>query len=169
MCVLTRKEIAELIQNGNITDYVDAEMQLQEHGFDVTVRKVYMLKGYGVVDFDNSMRRLPEYIELEWDENGMLILEKGVYVIEINEVVRLPRDVMAVVLPRSTIIRSGCWLASAVWDAGYEGRGKLLLYVAKELAITKNARIGQMVFLKLCSEVKGYRGTYQGEGIRNWY
>jgi len=63
------------------------------------------------------------------------------------------------------LLRMGCELNSALWDAGYEGRGVLLLKVNHPVVIKKNARIGQMVFFKLSEKVdSGYTGTYQGEG-----
>ena len=172
--VLTKHEIKRLIEEYKmIENYIDLNKQLNEHGFDVTVGKVYELSDYLVLDFDNSLRRLPKENEIEFNEIKIcdkivegVVLESGTYVVELNEIVRLPKDVCAVALPRSTLIRSGCTVFSAVWDAGYEGKGKLGLYVGNKAVITKNARFAQMIFLKLTQYVDGYSGTYQGEGIK---
>jgi len=174
MSVLAKYEIKELIEKYRmIENYIDLDKQLCEHGFDVTVDKVYEVIDYAVVDFTNELRRLPKLKEVEFSEYRIedkvieaVILEQGSYVVELNEIVRLPKDICAIVLPRSTLIRSGCSLFSAVWDAGYEGKGKLALHVGKRLILTKNARIGQMIFFKLTRPVEGYSGSYQFEGLR---
>jgi len=172
--VLTKHEIKYLIENHRmIENYIDLNKQLNEHGFDVTVGKVYELSGYLVVDFDNSLRQLPKENEIEFNEIKVgdkvvegVVLETGSYVIELNEIIRLPKNICALAFPRSTLIRSGCTVFSAVWDSGYEGKGKLGLFVGRRLILTKNARFAQMIFLKLTQNVDGYSGTYQGEGIK---
>jgi dUTP pyrophosphatase len=54
---------------------------------------------------------------------------------------------------------------TAVWDAGYSGRSQSLLvvYHSQGFRLQKNARVLQLVFLRLTGETDGYRGIYQGE------
>lgn len=160
--VLTGEQIKELIRKKYmVSDYIDLDKQLQVHGFDVTVAEVYELIWVGEISFED--KALPEYKSLDGEE---WTLFPGVYIVRLNEKVKLPRCICAVVLPRSSLIRMGAQLVSALWDAGYEGKGVLMLVVHNTIKLKKNARIGQMIFMKLAKPVKkGYDGTYKGEGI----
>ena len=74
---------------------------------------------------------------------------------------------MALARPRSSLLRCGVTVGTAVWDAGYSGRSQSLLvvYNRQGVRLQKNARIIQLIFLRLTGETKGYQGVYQGENI----
>jgi len=74
---------------------------------------------------------------------------------------------MALARPRSSLLRCGVTVDTAVWDAGYSGRSQSLMVVYNPLGfrLQRNARIVQLVFLRLTRETEGYRGAYQGENI----
>ena len=167
MGVLSKDEIRRLIKEKSlISDYVDLETQLQPNGFDCTLRKVARIKGHGRLDFDNSERVIPDTEEVEFSDDWVF-LEKGYYRAYINEVVRIPEDIMALARPRSSLIRAGANILTAVWDAGYIGRSEVGLVVYNEdgIWLKRNARIVQLVFFRLDSETEGYSGIYRGENI----
>ncbi|NOY11583.1 MAG: deoxyuridine 5'-triphosphate nucleotidohydrolase [Archaeoglobi archaeon] len=167
MGVLSKDEIRRLIESQSlISDYVDLETQLQPNGFDCTLRKVARISGEGRLDFDNSERRIPETEEIPF-EDEWVFLEKGYYRAYINEVVRIPNDMMALARPRSSLIRAGANILTAVWDAGYVGRSEVGLVVYNEdgLWLKRNARIVQLVFFRLDGETEGYSGIYRGENV----
>ncbi|WP_457591248.1 deoxyuridine 5'-triphosphate nucleotidohydrolase [Geoglobus sp.] len=167
MGVLSKDEIRRLIKEKSlISDYVDLETQLQPNGFDCTLRKVARIKGHGRLDFDNSERVIPDTEEVEFSDDWVF-LEKGYYRAYINEVVRIPEDMMALARPRSSLIRAGANILTAVWDAGYIGRSEVGLVVYNEdgIWLKRNARIVQLVFFRLYSETEGYSGIYRGENI----
>jgi dUTP pyrophosphatase len=61
----------------------------------------------------------------------------------------------------------GCHVPTAVWDAGYEGRGEGLLVVNNPagLRLQRGARIAQLVVFRLNeTALEGYAGQYQHEG-----
>ncbi len=166
MAVLSAKEIKERIEKeGLIRDYIDLETQLQPNGFDCTLKSVARLKSPGRIDFDNSERKLPELEEIKFE--NWVFLPKGVYRAYLNEVVKLGKDIMAIARPRSSLVRCGANVLTAVWDAGYEGRSEVGLVVYNEYGIwlKRNARIVQLVFIELTSETKEYAGIYKGENI----
>ncbi len=72
---------------------------------------------------------------------------------------------MALGTARSSLLRCGVSMHTAVWDAGYSGRSQSLMVVHNPLGfrLQKNARIAQLVFLQLTRETTGYQGVYQGE------
>jgi deoxycytidine triphosphate deaminase len=61
-------------------------------------------------------------------------------------------------------MRNGTMVNTAVWDAGYEGRGEGLLQVTHPIEIEPGARVAQLVLAR--AEASGtYDGTYQGENL----
>jgi dUTP pyrophosphatase len=72
---------------------------------------------------------------------------------------------MALAMPRSSLLRCGVTVHTAVWDAGYSGRSQSLMvvYNPRGFRLQRNARIVQLVFFRLTQETEGYQGIYQGE------
>ncbi len=149
-----------------ISDWIDLDIQLQPAGFDLTVREVRVFESGGYLDFDNSKRRVADTSPVPFDEHGRVRLGRGAYLLVFNEYLRLPLDIAALAKPRSSLLRSGATVETAVWDPGYEGRGKALLIVYNEHGITleKNARVVQLVFFRVSGANSGYAGVYKGEG-----
>jgi dUTP pyrophosphatase len=104
---------------------------------------------------------------LTFNKNGFIRLTPGIYSITYNEIVNLPRNVMALATPRSSLLRCGVTVNTAVWDAGYSGRSESLLvvYNPEGFELQKDSRIVQLVFFQLSGETEGYNGTYQRENI----
>lgn len=163
-----REEILRLIKSHDpplVSCYIDLETQLQPAGFDLTLRKVYVPAGKGELDFSNERRTIPPWSEVP-TISGTWRLEPGAYIVEYNEVVSLPLDIAALVKPRSSLLRMGATIETALWDPGYSGRGKSLLIVFNPhgVIVHVNARISQMVFFRVSGRTgTGYKGAYQGE------
>lgn len=148
-----------------IKEYLDADIQTQIAGFDLTAKDILTLKEGGIIDFDNTERFIPEHETLE-STDSKWILEPGGYLVRYNEIVEVPLDAIGIVLPRSTLMRIGATLCSAVWDPGYKGRGIGLLLVNAKITVYKDARIAQIVFIKTQKQLEeGYSGTYQNENV----
>jgi len=167
--VLSREQIAGLLDADPplVHGLRDREAQLQPNGIDLTLASVATFRGPGTLAVDNRDRRLPEADELEFDARGGLTLEPGPYLIRLNETVNLRADTMAYARPRSSLLRSGVAVHTAVWDAGYSGRGVALLVVYNPAGfrVERDARIVQLVFHRLdTATASGYRGAYHGEG-----
>ncbi len=154
-----------------VADYRDLDRQLQPNGFDVTVRSVAAYStsstagSMGIADED---RRLPDRDELAFGDEGWLELQRGPYLLTFNEIVNLPRHIMALARPRSSLLRSGVAIHTAVWDAGYSGRSQALMTVHHPMGfrIQRDARVAQLVFIYLDSgDAQGYTGRYQHENL----
>jgi dUTP pyrophosphatase len=151
-----------------MTDLVDLETQLQPNGIDLTLREVRRFGEFGVVACNNDQRVLPELEPMAFGPDGFLDLPAGPYHIVYNEVVNLPRSLMALGRPRSSLGRCGVTIHTAVWDAGYHGRSTSLLVVSNPsgFRVERNARVMQLVFFSLAKTAnEGYRGIYQGENL----
>ena len=167
--VLTREQIRARLQLKPplVEDLIDSDTQTQPNGVDLTVRRIEKLTSAGCVDFSNAERTLSETEPLEFVDD-QVFLRPGAYKVVYNEIVHLPKDVMAFGAPRTSLIRCGVTLATGFWDAGYEGRSESLLVVHNEqgFVVMRNARLLQLVFIKLADAPDGgYCGIYQSENI----
>lgn len=167
--VLSREHLERLIkqQPPLIEGYLSLDEQLQGNGFDLTLRDIALLESPGRIAIKNSQRQVSELAPLVFDGLGFIDLPAGVYSITYNEIIHLPKNVMALATPRSSLLRCGVTVNTAVWDAGYSGRSQSLMvvYHPRGFRLERNARIVQLVFFQLRGEAEGYQGTYQGENI----
>ena len=167
--LLTDSEIRSMVEKGLLVQgMLDPEVQIQQCGVDLTVAKVFSFSGDGVLDFDNKKRKLPDYAEVKPQADGaevFWLLEKGVYHIAFNERIALPKNIAGLLMPRSSALTCGIVQHTAVWDPGYEGRSFFHAEVSRPVKIFRNARLGQMIFLRLSQESSGYKGAYKGEDI----
>jgi len=149
----------------NVIEKVISDSQYQPAGIDVTLKEVKKFDSPGRIDFDNSTRKISDTSVLDYNEEEVH-LNPGSYKVVFNEYVKIPEDAAAICLPRSSILRCGADLNCALWDPGYEGRSEALLVVYNEHGITlkKNAKIGQLVFIRLSEKTDSlYHGQYKGE------
>ncbi|MBA7526930.1 dCTP deaminase, dUMP-forming [subsurface metagenome] len=145
------------------SEYINEEIQTQIAGFDLTTKEVMKLKKGGILDFDNNKRHIPEYKNIN-SKGNKWILKPGGYLIRYNEIIQIPKNSIGLVLPRSSLMRCGATLCSAVWDPGYKGRGIGLLIVTTKITLYENTRIAQIILIKTEKSVsEGYSGTYQNE------
>jgi dUTP pyrophosphatase len=160
-----RKRIAG--QPPLLEGFVDLETQIQMNGVDFTLREVSRFGAEtGAIDFDNSERETPRTESIPPDASGWWRLDPGPYWIVYNEVVNVPPDVFALARTRSSVLRSGAQVVTAVWDSGYSGRSGSLLTVSTPAGIRlkKDARVIQVVFFELEGPAaKTYAGRYQNE------
>ena len=161
--MISSKILREYINRGMIKDYIDLDTQIQPAGFDITVGKIISFKGTGVIDFSNERRELPSFEEVKFD--GYIILDTGPYIVIPNEYVSIPKDLAAILLPRSSLLSCGVEVHTALWDPGYHGRGRVYINVARKVRIYKNARFAQLVFFHVDGPEKKYDGDYIGEDL----
>ena len=169
VAVLSKPDIHRLLHQepSLIEGYINLEEQVQPNGFDLTLREVALLQSSGKIAVEDSQRLVSDLAPLVFDGLGFIDLMAGVYIITYNEVVHLPRNVMALAASRSSLLRCGVTINTAVWDAGYSGRSQSLMvvYNPQGFRLQRNARIVQLIFLQLTQETEGYQGAYQGENV----
>lgn len=154
MTVLDGEKVAEIL---GIKD----KEQVQPNGVDLRLDAVYSFRKsvyeFGVNEKeDESIPLIPENEEFE--------MKKGAYLVGFMERITIPRDCVGLVLPRSTLLRHGLDLRTALWDSGYEGKGRSMLVCYRSRAkLVRGSRIAQMVILRTEGVKEIYRGRYQGE------
>lgn len=154
--ILSGKEVAKFLENIK-------ESQIQPSGVDLTVEKILALDGKGELLKENVI--LPRYKELPTNDNKWY-LRPGIYIVTYEQIIRIPSEAAGIVLPRSSLMRMGAIIYTALWDPGYEGKGASLLQVVNPngVVIEKGARISQLILFRSEAKEK-YSGRYQGEGL----
>ena len=168
MSVLSREELyLALAATPPLVEDLDQALQLQPNGIDIRVERMDRLTSRAVLGVHE--RAPAARSEIATDGDGWWDLDPGAYVIRYRERVNLPNDVMAFARPRSSLLRSGVAIHTAVWDAGYSGQGEGLLSVLAPAGyrLQRGARVVQLVFVRLgTATAEGYHGAYQDEGAR---
>ena len=146
---------------------ISPKEQLQPNGVDLTLRDIAIFQSPGKITTNNNQRVVSELSPLVFNGLGFINLAPGIYSITYNEIVHLPENIVALATPRSSLLRCGATVNTAIWDAGYSGRSQSLLvvYHPQGFQLQKNARIIQLVFFKLQNQTEGYQGIYQNENI----
>lgn len=141
-------------------DPIDEE-QVQPNGVDLKLDSVLEPTGSGQIATDGKSIAEREQVS---PEDGAYELTPGPYIAQYRETIAVPEEHIGFVHPRSSLMRNGAMLNTAVWDAGYEGKGEGLLVVHHPITIEAGARIGQFVLAK-ADHVGTYDGSYQGERL----
>ena len=146
--------------------------QVQPNGVDLTLETVFEQREPGRIGRDGKdvgarQSRQIEQETMDGDgepDPGTYYLPRGGYVVRYAETIEIPDGHVGFVYPRSTLLRNSCMLNTAVWDAGYEGKGEGLLQVHFDVEVERGARIAQLVLARADHEVV-YDGSYQGENL----
>jgi dUTP pyrophosphatase len=168
--VLSREDILKML-GGNpplVENLCDTQQQVQPNGIDLTLKEMALFESPGSLGHETEGRALSRTSPLTFDGLGRVDLLPGCYLVTYKEVINLPKNVMALAMPRSSLLRCGVSIHHAVWDAGYSGRSQALMvvYNPQGFRLYRNARIVQMVFFSLSHEAaQGYQGMFQGENI----
>ena len=146
-----------------VAEHVDpvADAQVQPNGVDLTLDRAFVQRAPGRIARDG--KSVGDRAECEATD-GAYSLSPGGYVVRYAERVRIPETHVGFIYPRSSLMRNSCMLNTAVWDAGYEGRGEGLLQVHHPIEIERGARIAQLVLAEAAS-AGTYDGAYQGEHL----
>jgi dUTP pyrophosphatase len=169
MSTLSREELRRMLAASPplVEDVSEIDRQLQPNGVDVRIDRLFKLTSPALLGASDTLREPAAREEIIPDRDGWWELHQGSYVIVIKEKVNLSSDLMALARPRSTLLRSGVAIHTAVWDAGYTGRSEALLTVlnGRGFRVQRGARVMQLVFMRLEQPARqGYAGKYQGEG-----
>jgi deoxycytidine triphosphate deaminase len=160
---LGRAELIRRIEEEKLLENLNPS-NVQGAGVDLEIERLYEIASGA--SLGRNDRALPELRELGGDP---FILKPGrYYLCTTREKVNMPRDLVAFILPRSTLFRCGVSLRTAVVDPGYEGVLTIGIKneTEHEFTLEKGSRICQIVFSRVYGEAAGYEGKYQGGKVR---
>lgn len=163
LAVIGYEDILKLIkQDPSLIEGVD-ENNVQPSGIDLRVKRIFRLRNGGFLGIKD--RRTPS-VEIVAEKEGekFKLKPNGFVLVETMERVNMPKDIMAIVLPRSSLFRCGVSLHTAVVDPGFQGTLTFGMKNLSELPfeIEMGSKIGQIVFERVKGNVKLYNGKYQG-------
>ncbi|MFC7202726.1 deoxyuridine 5'-triphosphate nucleotidohydrolase [Haloferax namakaokahaiae] len=136
--------------------------QVQPNGVDLTLEAILEQVSVGRLARDGKTIGEREPVAFADPDTETYRLEPGGYVLQYAETVSIPEDHVGYIYPRSSLMRNSCMLNTAVWDAGYEGKGEGLLQVHHPIELQRGARVAQLV-LSTADHDGTYDGSYQGE------
>lgn len=168
MSVLSPLGLLSRIERGDIIRHIsERELSNPEGGgFDLRLREVYAITGpgnLGIEDRSTSSTELVASYETAPGES-FSFRARQFYLVTTVEEVSLDQDMIAIVHPRSTLLRSGVSLITAVTAPGYEGKLTFGLHVIGSFPFTVElgARFAHINFLQLDQPANEYRGQWQG-------
>jgi len=107
-------------------------------------------------------------IDLTIERDLVFNSEEDTHLVRLEEEFHLPKDVFAILYPRSTMFRMGFIIQCGVIEPGYSGRPVILIHhpavKVDYIKLDKDTRVVQAIFYKANSEGM-YSGKYQGEGL----
>ena len=144
------------------------------NGLDLRLGKVYTLGNenqiYGLLE---EKKIIPKHIEKDlenisiYDENtiGWMLLPNVPYILEVENEIKISSDSMQTYYPRSSLLRAGCTLHTAVGDAGYNGKLAFLFinHGPGPFFFEKGVRFAQLVDAQLFGNKEEYNGDYQND------
>nr|WP_281244632.1 deoxyuridine 5'-triphosphate nucleotidohydrolase [Halopelagius inordinatus] len=159
-----RDSLGMFRSGGFVAEHIDPldASQVQPNGVDLTAAAVLEQVEPGRIGTEG--KQIGERRELDVDEEGVYRLSPGGYVLQYAETIHIPEGHVGFLYPRSSLMRNSCMLDTAVWDAGYQGKGEGLLEVHHEIALEPRARVAQLVLAEADHE-ETYDGSYQGERV----
>jgi dCTP deaminase len=180
MSVLTKDEILSYIEQGGIAfkPALDA-FQLQAHSVDMRLGFTFLIPkswqitkaGREALHMDYFAEERPEYFEVVELEQGQFFdLLPGEHILVSSlESITVPKDLMAVMYPRSSTNRKGISVdLTGIIDSGYEGQ--LVIPVrnntqSQTVRLYPGERFCQVVFEKLAHAVEARKSRYHQRDI----
>jgi len=139
--------------------YPTTKKQWQPNSIDLTVDSIHLMKGVGKVLVEQV--DLPELIEIS-PTLDMWNLIPGAYSVVFNEWVKVPKNMCANIICRSSLNRCGSFITTGLYDSGFDNRIGAILRVSHSIQIERNARIATIYFM-MASAMGQYKGQYQGK------
>jgi dUTP pyrophosphatase len=162
MPALSGKKIVEM---GIVEGFRKADEQIQPAGVDLTLEKVEILVERGELSTETKISKGINVLP----KDGFYELPQGSYRVTYHEVVSIPAGFLGLLMPRSSLLRNGATIYTAVWDPGYKGRGMGLMIVFNKLGIriAEDARVAQLIVLSMEEPAELYKGRFLGENLDN--
>ena len=180
MAVLTKQEILERVQKGDIAFKPGLDsFQLQAHAVDLRLGFTFLIpkawrmtdRGREALALDPLRDHGPEYfdvIELEQGQSFDLLPEEYVLV-STFETIKVPNDLMGILYPRSSVNRKGLSVdLTGIIDSGYEGPLTLPIRNntrSQVIQLHPGERFCQIVFEALSHEVQARKSRWHQKDV----
>ncbi len=160
------KKLHELVEKEKLVENLcEREMNSPEGaGFDLRLDEVFSLEGAGFLGVEE--RNTPEVKSMASSKNEKdFFFKPGEYhLVKTMEKVNLPTTLSGIIVPRTTVFRSGLALFNGIVQPGYSGELTFgICNLGKSnIKIELGARIVHITFHEVLGEGNQYRGQWQG-------
>jgi deoxycytidine triphosphate deaminase len=169
--ILGINELHKLVKENKLVEGLcERELNNPEGaGFDLRFGEVYQLFGDGFLGIEE--RKTPDAkLIAQYDaqkpeaENFFVFKPQKYYLVKTIEKVNLPVTLSGIILPRTTMFRSGLGLFNGIVQPGYQGELTFgICNLAKSnIKISFGARIVHITFHEVLGAGNQYRGQWQG-------
>lgn len=180
MAILTKNQILERVKKDEIgfNPSLDS-FQVQAHAIDLRLGFTFLVpknwvmtpRGREALNIDHFDKKRPPYFETIELEQGQIfeLLPNEYVLVSTLESVKIPKDLMAVLYPRSSTNRKGLSVdLTGIIDSGYEGQ--LVVPVrnntsAQTVKLYPGERFCQIVFEKLDTVIEAEKSRYHRKDI----
>ena len=149
------------------------EKDYQPSGLDLRLGNVFFLDGerdtpYGIY---SGKKVLPEHVEARLTKTngveGWKLLPEQAYICQVQEQIKIGEHNAQFYLPRSTLLRAGVNVYTALGDLGYNGHLSFLVinHGPRPFFIEKGERFAQLVDFEVRGGSESYDGDYQEKEI----
>ena len=149
--VLNGNDIEKLAKEKNVIEnYHQENIRSASYDISISSKILKMKKTFKVVDLSNAEQVEKTYEEMDISDG--YFLKPGECILAIlNERINIPENMIAHIRPRTSFSRLGIYINFQHINAGYCGRLNIAIYnmSPNTYKITKNLRIGQLVFEEL--------------------
>ena len=168
--ILGIKKLHQLAKEINLVENLcDREKNSPEGaGFDLRLDEVYSLTGDGFLGVEErdtpQVELLAKNNNKEESENFFIFKPGEYYLIKTMEKVNLPTTLSGIIVPRTTLFRSGLGLFNGIVQPGYSGELTFgLANLGKSnIKISFGARVVHITFHEVLGEGNQYKGQWQG-------
>lgn len=142
---------------------VDNEKDVQPNSIDLRIDKVFLpQQGVFILSEEKRVHRGSKELQTKrfQDEDDWWALQPGFYEIVFKNEIKLPKGEAGFVIPRSTLVRNGVYLATGLYDSGYEGIMVSGLHVTTAtFYVKKGTRLAQFLLFE-AETLRKYDGAY---------
>ncbi|MFA5828629.1 MAG: dCTP deaminase [Candidatus Shapirobacteria bacterium] len=180
MSVLTKEEIEVLMKEEKLSLVPAADsFQLQGHSIDLRLGLTFMVPKLWSLGSEGRVALNMDRLGTEKKSSfEVIVLEEGQYfeilpeeyvVVSTLEKIKMPKTIMGVLYPRSSVNRRGLSLdLTGIVDAGYEGN--LVIPVRNNtrtqvIRVYPGERFCQIVFYSINNEVEIAQSRYHGKDV----
>lgn len=180
MSVLTREDIIKYVNTGKLAFNPELDrFQLQAHSVDLRLGFTFLIpKSWQVTKSGREQLHMDYYAAKRPDYFDVVELEKGQFfdllpgehiLVSSLESVKIPKDLMAVMYPRSSINRKGISVdQTGIIDSGYEGQ--LVIPIrnnthSQTVRLYPGERFCQIVLQELARTVSARKSRYHQKDI----
>ncbi len=169
--ILGIKELHKLVKEQKLVENLcDREKNSPEGaGFDLRLGEVFELEGEGFLGIEErntpDSKSVAVYDPNKKEEKNYFVFKPGKYhLIKTVETVNLPVTLSGMILPRTTLFRSGLGLFNGFVGPGYSGglTFGICNFGPSDVKISLGARVVHIVFHEISGEGTQYRGQWQG-------